>query len=383
MMTIRRLPRWTILIFAVLGCALLYVQSVRSQQQTAGTAPPELHLMRRAQLHSSLHGGRLAPVFSPSDDLLSQHRLNARAVHDAGFPVVVWTVNDPQRMAELFELPVDGIISDRPDLLHDALVGKKSGTRLLGDDGEVDRTRFDAEGHRGGRDLRPENTLPAFEAGLDNLISTIETDTGVTRDGVSVISHEPFVNPQTCRQQNGKSYTEENQKLIKDLSASEIQSVFICDKVFRGPTQQNDLTLSPVSVAFAEKLKLAHPYVLPTTQQLFDFVRFYQEYYCCGAGKDHPAARVRSENARRVRFNLETKIDPRPQFANRTFAPEAFVKALTGVITSNKMEARSDVQSFDFRTLVLVEEQFPSIRTVYLVGDPGQLQEQFLPQVLR
>jgi len=82
-------------------------------------------------------------------------------------------------------------------------------------------------------------------------------------------------------------------------------------------------------------------------------------------------------------LNLETKIDPRPQFANRTFAPEAFVKALTGAITSGKMEARSDVQSFDFRTLVLVEEQFPSIRTVYLIGDPAQLQEQFLPQVLR
>ena len=339
--------------------------------------------MRRAQSHSAQHGGRFVPVFSPSDDLLSQRRLNARAVHDAGFPVVVWTVNDQQRMLQLIELPVDGIISDRPDLLHEALVANNASKPLLNKDGQVDRSRFDAEGHRGGRDLRPENTIPAFEAGLDNLISTIETDTGVTREGVSVISHEPFVNPQTCRQKDGKAYDQENQRLIRDLSASEIQNAFICDKVFRGPTQKNDLTLSPVSVAFAEKLKFIHPYVLPTTQQLFDFVRFYEEYYCCGAGKRHPDARARSENAGRVRFNLETKIDPRPQFATRTFGPEVFVKALAGVITANHLEARADVQSFDFRTLVLVEEQFPLVRTVYLVGEPAQLQDQYWPPQLR
>jgi glycerophosphoryl diester phosphodiesterase len=372
-----------VLIPIVLCCALLNVRGVGVQQQSAETEPPELCLMRRAQLHSARHGSWLVPVFSPSDDLLSQHRLSVQVIHDAGFPVVVWTVNDPQRMLQLIELPVDGIISDRPDLLHEALAGKDASRPLLEEDGEVDRSRFDTEGHRGGRDLRPENTLPAFEAGLDNLISTIETDTGVTRDGVSVISHEPFVNPQTCRRKDGRAYTEENQRVIKDLSASEIQSGFICDKVFRGPTQKNDLTLSPVSVAFAAKLKLLHPYLLPTTQQLFDFVRFYEEYYCCGPGKDHPDARVRSENAGRVRFNLETKIDPRPQFAGRTFAPEVFVKALTGVITANRMEARADIQSFDFRTLVLVEEQFPAIRTVYLVGDPAQWQDQYLPPQLR
>ena len=34
------------------------------------------------------------------------------------------------------------------------------------------------------------------------------------------------------------------------------------------------------------------------------------------------------------------------------------------------MESRAEVQSFDFRTLILVEEQFPKIPTYYLTGDP-------------
>ena len=32
-------------------------------------------------------------------------------------PLYAWTVNDPARMARLIDLGVDGIITDRPDLL--------------------------------------------------------------------------------------------------------------------------------------------------------------------------------------------------------------------------------------------------------------------------
>jgi len=40
--------------------------------------------------------------------------------HALGLKVVVWTVNQPADMARLIEMGVDGIISDRPDLLRQA-----------------------------------------------------------------------------------------------------------------------------------------------------------------------------------------------------------------------------------------------------------------------
>ncbi|ALU39346.1 esterase [Kocuria flava] len=41
--------------------------------------------------------------------------------HRHGIAVHVWTVNDPEEMAELLELGVDGIVTDRADLLADLL----------------------------------------------------------------------------------------------------------------------------------------------------------------------------------------------------------------------------------------------------------------------
>ncbi len=39
-------------------------------------------------------------------------------VKRAGYPINVWTVNDPQRMRRLIDLGVDGIITDTPDVLR-------------------------------------------------------------------------------------------------------------------------------------------------------------------------------------------------------------------------------------------------------------------------
>jgi glycerophosphoryl diester phosphodiesterase len=58
---------------------------------------------------------------------LMKQRLLARA-HALGVRVVTWTVNDPARMQELLDAGVDGIITDRPDLLRDVLIGRDQWT---------------------------------------------------------------------------------------------------------------------------------------------------------------------------------------------------------------------------------------------------------------
>ena len=48
--------------------------------------------------------------------------------HALGLTVIPWTVNDPIEMQRVLALGVDGMISDRPDLLRSVLQGK--GIRL-------------------------------------------------------------------------------------------------------------------------------------------------------------------------------------------------------------------------------------------------------------
>jgi glycerophosphoryl diester phosphodiesterase len=62
-----------------------------------------------------------AAWLSPADAMTSPDLV--AAVHREGLRTVVWTVNDAARMADLVEFQVDGIVTDRPDLLRQVLAG--------------------------------------------------------------------------------------------------------------------------------------------------------------------------------------------------------------------------------------------------------------------
>ncbi|WP_051378424.1 esterase-like activity of phytase family protein [Derxia gummosa] len=384
-------------------------KKVRAAQSPLNEEGTPLRIMNAVRAHAFAHGATRTPVFSPYYVELKYNRNSVQSdpnahyargnnpqpgltpatseIHDVaslqngGYKVVTWTVNDSAQMTKLLKAGINGIISDRPDLLYAAVAAfdanndGKAGDYLLAD-GRIDITKFDAQGHRGGRNLRPENTLPAWEVALDNLMTTVETDSGITSDGVSVIKHDPYIESGKCRRADGASYTFADEVLIKDLTAAQIQSTFICDKLFRGASQVNDRALSPVSVALAASKGYIDPYVVPRTQDLFDLVTAYIAYYETGAGKTHPQAAVRVANAKVVRFNIETKINPRSDrdahgkvYKDRTVGVQQMADTLAGLILANGMADRADIQSFDFRTLIRVQETAPAIRTVYLFGD--------------
>ena len=381
---------------------LLAAPALTMAQQTAPPADRFLTLMTAARTHAFAHGVVVPPVLSPLDATLlgDNPAVNVASLHDAGFRVIPWTTDDAAKMRALIALHVDGIISDYPNTLQSVL--KEERAAAAGDTKQLAYLdHFVVSAHRGGRGMRPENTLPSFENGLDHLATELETDTGVSTDHVSLIWHDQFYNPLSCRRADGKPYTLENRVFLRDISSTEAQKTFICDKLHQGPAygaaqfpdQTNDLSLSPVAVAFAKHEHLMNPYVPTYAEQLFRFVAFYVDFYKHGAGKSHPDAAIRAANAAKVRFNLETKILPELPAAeaklagepdgNHTVDPQTFVTTLCGAIMRNHMESRAEVQSFDFRTLQLVEEQFPTVPTYYLTGPASPLSSPLLPTSLR
>ncbi len=366
-------------------------RELRAPQHPYNEEGAALRIMNAVAWRGRQRGARRAPVVSPDHAMLvvpdgdppvapARPVFAAASLRSAGFPLLAWTVNEPERMHTLLRLGVDGLSSDRPDLLLAALRsfdGDGDGKPdFISADGLIDPTRFDAQGHRGARDLRPENTLPAMEAALDNLMTTLETDLGLTRDEVPLLAHEPRVSASYCRRGDGRPYALADEVLIRDVSLAQIQADYVCDRLDRGPAQAHDHALSPVAVAFAATAGLPDPYTPPTLDQLFRFVDAYATHYQTGPGAAHPEAELRARNARRVRFNVETKLNPRRDrdprgavHAGRTLGPELFATRVLATVTRAGLQDRVDIQSFDFRTLLRVQDLAPAVRVAFLFGD--------------
>ncbi|WP_018322536.1 glycerophosphodiester phosphodiesterase [Bradyrhizobium sp. WSM2793] len=196
---------------------------------------------------------------------------------------------------------------------------------------------FDIEAHRGGRALLPENTLPAFANALSMGVDTLELDVGVTADGEVVVSHERGLNPDLARGVGGTYIAPPGTPLVK-LRLDEVRTYDV------GQIRQD----SAYAKQFPDQRALPGTHI-PTLSELFALVR-------------------KSGNSR-VRFNIETKIDPnRP---DETLDPQAFVTKLLGPIETETFSDRVMIQSFDWRTLQLVQQQAPKIPTVYLTLQRG------------
>jgi glycerophosphoryl diester phosphodiesterase len=186
--------------------------------QQSAQPDPFLALMTAARAHAFAHGVKVAPVLSPLDSTLlgPTPAVHVDTLHAAGFRVIPWTTDTAEKMRALIALHVDGIISDYPNSLQSVLAEERAAAK----NNPAQLAYLDSfvvSAHRGGRGLRPENTLPSFEDGLDHLATELETDTGVSTDHVSLIWHDQFYNPLSCRRADGAPYTLDNRVYLRDI----------------------------------------------------------------------------------------------------------------------------------------------------------------------
>jgi glycerophosphoryl diester phosphodiesterase len=173
-------------------------------------------------------------------------------------------------------------------------------------------------GHRGARAMRPENTLPAFEYAILAGVDVLELDMAVTKDGVLVVSHDPYLEPPVCTGPQSKA-------VIHELTLAQLRE-WDCGKV------QNPNFPKQTPVPGTR---------MPTLDQVFDLA-----------------------SRGTFQFNIETKI-----FADHpelSVTPEKFVELVLAAVRKHKLEKRVMLQSFDFRTLRAMKTIAPEIRLVAL-----------------
>ncbi len=190
---------------------------------------------------------------------------------------------------------------------------------------------FDLQGHRGTRGLAPENTLAAFSLALSIGVTTLETDLAVTRDGVLVISHDPYLNPDLVRD------AEERWLITKGLA---IHALTLAE------LQRYDIGRINPDSRYAKQFpeqRAEDGQRFPTLAQVFELVK----------ARSRPA-----------RLNIETKITP--DNAGATVDSATFTRLTVDAIRRAQLVGEVTIQSFDWRTLVEAKKLAPEIETVCL-----------------
>lgn len=193
---------------------------------------------------------------------------------------------------------------------------------------------FDLEAHRGGRDVRPENTLYSYAYAIELGATSIECDMQLTKDGQIVMSHNPILNSDITRDENG-NYIENNKYDIRLMTVDELKKF---DVGVMGPNCGEYYDLHG-------KTQFTYDAKIPTLEELMQLIQSYGD--------------------KNIVLNIETKSYPDPASAGykNNADPKKFVEVFNNIVKKYDMEDRVVLQSFDWQTLIEMKKLNPNIST--------------------
>ncbi|WP_295118961.1 glycerophosphodiester phosphodiesterase family protein [uncultured Chitinophaga sp.] len=228
------------------------------------------------------------------------------------------------------KLPLSGLLA--ASLLWTACASSK---RMTAQTNDATFPAFDKEGHRGSRGLMPENTIPAMKKAIDVGVTTLEMDASVTKDKQVIVSHDPYFNHDITTTPEGRFITKEEEKqyALFSMNYEDIKRFDVGQKGNPGFPQQ-------------QKMAVQKPL-------LADLIEASEKY-------------AAEKGVKPVWYNIETKCRPATDGVLHP-APEEFVSLLMKVVEEKGITPRTVIQSFDRRTLQVLNRQYAGVKTSYLV----------------
>ncbi len=204
---------------------------------------------------------------------------------------------------------------------------------------------LDLQSHRGGRGEWTEESLAAFGNSLHLGVTTLELDTHLSEDGKIVVWHDDLIQPEKCRD-------------TAPVTIGDVDFPYVGDRVA-------DLTLAQLKTLDCGFMQLpGYP-----EQQVIAGNRIAELKDVYQLARDY--------KAKKVRFNVETKVEEGKSGGEGMVA---LTRAVVAEIQSSGMQDRTTLQSFDWSSLNLAKELDPSLVLVALssgdawaqVGQPGK-----------
>ena len=203
---------------------------------------------------------------------------------------------------------------------------------------DVDMSEYvDVQAHRGGAGLMPENTIEAVKHALDMGVNTLELDLQVSKDGLIVVSHDPYFHHRYAIRPDG-SYVEKDdaKEYIYRMPYSEIAKYDVGSR----PSEE-----------WPDKACVKA--VKPLANDLIDFVENY----------------TKEKGLSPVRYNIEIKSKDAAGEGQNWPTYDRFVTECCKFLHSKQLDDRLVVQSFDVRALNYMHEKYPEMNVSYLVDE--------------
>ena len=194
------------------------------------------------------------------------------------------------------------------------------------------RDDFDLQGHRGAVGLFPENSIIGFVETIKLGVTTLEMDVVITKDNKVVVSHEPWISNKKCIDIRGNDISDDIlSENIFLMTYDEIKN-FDCGTL-PNPYHSNQKKISVVKPLLVEVI-----------------------------------SRVEEVSQSKIRYNIEVKSQIG---SDQIFHPKfnEFVDLVVHDIKSKNIEDRVTIQSFDFRVLKYLKNQYPSFKISMLVNE--------------
>lgn len=204
---------------------------------------------------------------------------------------------------------------------------------------------IDWQGHRGARGNYPENTWSAFQYALDQNMTTLEMDVVITQDEKVVVSHEPFLNHQICKDTAGNAIDESAEKEwnIYKMTYEELQK---CDcGAIQNPNFPNQKTVSSPK---------------PLLRDIIDKTIAY----CKETNKELPFMNVE------IKYEEDMKGVYHPDI-------ETFNNLVYELLNGDYPKDNWNIQSFDFNVLIHFRNEFPKVPLAALVYESDDWEGQF------
>lgn len=186
-------------------------------------------------------------------------------------------------------------------------------------------------GHRGARGLWPENTLYGYAQALKLKVDSVDFDVHLTRDGVVVVTHDDFLNPDITRDARGRWI--KHPIPIKHLRYATLQRYNVC-------------RIKP-GTAYAALFPHQRGPKVCRIPSLYNAIRFVQRR------ATYP-----------VHYQVELKTNPlTPRVSSD---PTELAMAVVKVVRQTGIAPLTEIQAFDFRCLNAVQQLAPELATAYL-----------------